>query len=325
MTRFIVDAPKRMRLLRFDHRWRDQPEEVRAAILDLLAEPYLQLAYPDEAAFAAARGVATGTPEFRVAWAAEVDRRKAIQRAAYGDDDWVYAICARGRDGALVALATILTARGARDVPLGEAIGDPASSLSTLRMLRFAVEAAPGPLGAATPERQITETARLAVRQAPELVALVIAGTLTLAEAAYIEAHGFNEMFAMPYWRDQARPDPPVAYLGNTQPWLMDALERRGLDLRRLYRAAGAEPTPLVLGSGDSTSVYFTRWASLVGPLVPPDVRGRGVAAAIRHLAAGEDTAWHNLPLSLPYCILNSPRTRAAMATLAHACGLLSG
>lgn len=318
-------GPTTMTLLRFDRRWRDQPEAVRAAILDLLAEPYLRLAYPRDEDFASAFGVAVGTPEFRALWSAEVARRTISQRAAFGDDDWVYALCARGDEGELVALATILTARGRRDVALGAAIGDPESSLSTLRMLRFACDPEPTALGAGVPERQLAETARLVVRQPPDLVALVSKGTLTLAEAAYVQAHGFNEMFAMPFWRDQARPDPPVAYLGNTQPWLVDALARRGLDVRRLYLAAGAEPTPRVLQSGESTSVYFKRWRSLVEPLVPQPILARGIAAAIHYLAHQEDTRWHSLPLSLPYCILNSAKTRGAMANLANACGLAPG
>lgn len=320
----LQSAPITIQLLRSDRRWRDQPEEVRAAVLDLLAEPYVRLGYPTEAAFAAAFNVPVGSPEYRAAWAAEVARRKTSHRAAYGDDDWVYALYARG-GGELVALATILTIHGTRDVPLGEAIGDPASSLPTLRMLRFACDPAPGSLRPDVPESRLAELARLVVRQPPDLAALVAAGTLTLAEAAYVEAHAFNEMFAMAYWRDQARPGPPAAYLGNAPPWLIDALERRGLDVRRLYRAAGAGPTARVLQSGESTSAYFKRWETLVAPLVPQAVLVRGIAAAIHYLAQQEDTSWHHLALSLPFCILNSPKTRGAMATLALGCGLPPG
>src|SRR3954452_15873330 len=163
MVQAVQSAPITIQLLRFDRRWRDQPEEVRAAILDLIAEPYLRLGYPTDEAFASAFDVAIGTPAFREAWAAEMDRRRISHRAAYDDDNWVYALCARGGAGELVALATILTVHGTRDVPLAEAIGDPASSLSTLRMLRFACDAGPGSLSAAVPERRLSELGRLAV------------------------------------------------------------------------------------------------------------------------------------------------------------------
>jgi hypothetical protein len=323
MMQAIQSAPITIQLLRFDRRWRDQPEDVRAAVLDLIAEPYVRLGYPTDEAFASAFNVPIGSLAYREAWAAEVARRKHSHRAAYGDDDWVYALCARGSAGELVALATILTVHGTRDVALGEAIGDPASSFPTLRMLTFACDSGPGSLSADVPECRLAELARMAVRQSPDLAALVSGGSITLAAAAYVEAHGFNEMFAMSYWRDQARPEPPVAYLGNSPPWMIDALERRGLDVRRLYRMAGAGPTPRVLQSGESTSAYFKRWEALVAPLVPQAVLAQGIAAAVRYLAQQEDTGWHSLALSLPFYILNSPKTRAAMASLALACGLI--
>ena len=145
---------------------------------------------------------------------------------------------------------------------------------------------------------------------------------LTHAAADYVERHGFNEVFALSYWRDQARPAPPRAYIANALPRLSNALARRGLDVRPLYLAAGAEPTARVLNSGQSTSVYFGKWPALLRRYVPEAVLATGTAAAIAHLARQGFTDWSELELSLPFLILNNARTAGAFAQLAAACGL---
>ena len=68
-------------LERIDRPWRSMPEEVREAILNLLAEPYVRMAYPTEADFAAAFGAVVGTPTYREAWARQLAERRAVQRA----------------------------------------------------------------------------------------------------------------------------------------------------------------------------------------------------------------------------------------------------
>lgn len=323
MMRLPRTSPPHMHHLeRIDRPWRQMPPPAREAILDLIAEPYVRLAYPKEADFAAAFGVEPGTMAYREAWADQVAERKAIHRNAYGDDDRVYALCARGRDGALVALATMLTARGTRSTPLADAIGDPRSSLPTLRLLHFTCGLESGLSATTTPEHALAEFARICVRQRQELLALVSVGRLTHAEAAYVEERGFDEVFALSYWRDRALPDPPRAYLGNAQPRMSGALARRGLDVRPLHLAAGASPSARVLGAGGSTGAYFGKWPRVLEPHVPAAVLDRGVAAAILYLVESGFDGWDSLELSLPFLILNNARTAEAMATIANACAL---
>jgi hypothetical protein len=237
-------------LTRINRRWAEMPGEAREAIGDLLAEPYLRLSYPSAGAFAEAFDVVPGTAAFEAEWRRQATRCKEGMLTAYDPESRVYALCARGRDGALVALATMLTVRGTRETPLTEAIGDAASSVPTLQLLRFAFGPGLGLAAGETPERRIAEFGRICIRQPEELVALVMAGTLSLAQAAYVEERGFDEMFAQSYWRDQALPEPPLAYFGNMKPWMADGLARRGLDLRPLFLHDGAEPTERVLHSG---------------------------------------------------------------------------
>jgi hypothetical protein len=308
-------------LERIDRPWRAMPGEVREAIGDLLAEPYVRLSFPSTNAFSAAFGVCPDSCANHEEWARQVAHCKAGLLAAYHDEARVYALCIRRPTGDLVALATMLTVRGTRDSMLADAIGDPASSIPTLQLLRFAFDPAPGLSAGATPERQVAEFGRICVRQPPDLVARVCAGTLSLAQAAYIEERGFDEMFAQSYWRDQALADPPRAYLGNMKPLMAQGLIRRGLDLHPLFLYDGAEPTERVLNSGRLSAAYFGQWRGVLAPLVPQEVLATSTRAAVRYLARHGFAAWEELPISLPYLIHNNAKTTAAMANLALACG----
>ncbi|CAA9553419.1 MAG: hypothetical protein AVDCRST_MAG18-497 [uncultured Thermomicrobiales bacterium] len=312
-------------LTRINRRWAEMPGEAREAIGDLLAEPYLRLSYPSAGAFAEAFDVVPGTAAFEAEWRRQATRCKEGLLTAYDPESRVYALCARGRDGALVALATMLTVRGTRETPLTEAIGDAASSVPTLQLLRFAFGPGLGLAAGETPERRIAEFGRICIRQPEELVALVMAGTLSLAQAAYVEERGFDEMFAQSYWRDQALPEPPLAYFGNMKSWMADGLARRGLGLRPLFLHDGAEPTERVLHSGRLSTAYFGQWRGALAPLVPPETLALGTRAAIRRLAREGFADWAALPISLPYLILNNARTTEAMANLAVACGFAAG
>lgn len=309
------------KLERIDRPWRAMPEEVREAIGDLLAEPYVRLSFPTAAAFGAAFGVCPDTAAYRQEWARQVAHCKAGLLAAYHDESRVYALCAHHPTGDLVALATMLTVRGARDIALADAIGDPTSSIPTLQLLRFAFDPVAGLSAESTPEHRVAEFGRICVRQPPELVALVCAGTLTLAQAAYVEERGFDEMFAQSYWRDQASPNPPCAYLGNMKPLMAQGLIRRGLDLHPLFLHDGAEPTERVLNSGRLSAAYFRQWRGVLAPLVPREVLATSTRAAVRYLAQHGFDAWEDLPISLPYLIRNNAKTTEAMANLALACG----
>jgi hypothetical protein len=323
MAQQLQVAPNRRGLERIDRPWRAMPGDVREAIGDLLAEPYVRLSYPTVSAFGVAFDESPGTPAYREEWARQVARCKAGLLAAYPDDAFVYALCARHPAGDLVALATMLTARGERDVALADAIGDPASSIPTLQLLRFAFDPAAGLTGT-TPERRVAEFGRICVRQPAGLATLVCDGTLSLAQAAYVEEHGFDEMFARSYWRDQALPDPPLAYLGNMKPWMAQGLARRGLDLFPLFLHDGAEPTERVLTSGRLSAAYFGQWREVLAPLVPGEILAAGTRAAIRHLARQGFDRWPDLPISLPYLIRNNARTAEALANLAVGCGFAS-
>lgn len=319
ISRFVL---LKTRFVRHFRRWAELPEEVREATLDLVAEPYLRTGYPTAEDFAAAFGVRPGTAEYAAAWRREIARRREMQRAIYRDEDWVYVLGVRSREGRLHALGTIMVVRGARDLPLAAAIGDPASTLPTLRILHFACGPGAGLDPAAVTEARLAEFCRMCVLQQPELLALVGAGVLTLAEAAYIENHAFSELFALAYHHDQARGVPPLAYLGNSPPWMISALERRGLAVRRLYLAAGAEPTARVLGSGQGGSAYFGRWRAVLATVVPGEIMAGGTAAAVAHLVRTGFEAWDRLGLSLPFWILNDAQTVDAMARLTRAVGL---
>ena len=183
-------------LTRINRLWAEMTAEMREAIGELLAEPYLRLSYPSAAAFGAAFGVVTGTAAFAGEWARQIERCKWGLIAAYGDESRVYLLCTRAADGRLVALATMLTVRGTRETLLTEAIGDAESSVPTLQLLRFAFGPGLDVDAGATPERRMAEFGRICVRQPGELIALVADGTLSLAQAAYVEERGFDEMFA---------------------------------------------------------------------------------------------------------------------------------
>ena len=306
------------RLLRY-RRWADLPEEARRALLDLIAEPYLLMGFGSKANFAALHGVPPDGPAFTAAWEAALADRKASHRTAYGDDDIITAICARRPSGGLVGLATILTVYGTRDISLHEAIGDPESDLSTLRMLAFECDGGADSLDPAIPERRLAEVARLVVLQEEDLLPLVADGTLSREDMAYILRHVFNEMFATPVWRDRERPDAPLAYLGNTRMGILDALDRRRIDLRRLYKAAGVTPTPRVIGHGDSTSHYFNwrqRLERSVRPVVPGEILALGLPETIRWLDRQDGVDWGALQISLPFAIARTPKTLAAVEAL---------
>ncbi len=294
-------------LVRFDSPWWALGNEVRAALGELLAEPYLRLSYPTDAAFAVACGHAPGSPAFVAVWADAVAHSHETQVATYGQDDWVCVIGARRADGTLVALGTMLTARGVRDLPWSAAIGDVGSRLPTLRMLRFGTGPHDG-VPADLPERALGEFARICIRQRPELAALVAEGTLSAAAA--VEERGFDEMFARSYRRDRALPDPPHAYVGNAKPRMMAA---RGVDVRPLYLADGAEATPRILGGGQIVGAYFAQWTTALAPLVSPATLALGPRAALRELARSGFTAWETLPISLPHMIVANARTGAAL------------
>jgi len=299
-------------LVRFDSPWWALGGEVRAALGELVAEPYLRLSYPTDAAFTVACGHAPGSPAFAAAWAAAVARSRETQLATYGQDDWVCGIGARRADGTLVALGTMLTARGVRDIPWSAAIGDVGSRLPTLRMLRFGTGPHDG-IPADLPERALGEFARICIRQRPELAALVAEGTLSTAAATEVEGRGFDELFARSYRRDRALPDPPRAYVGNAKPRMMAVLAARGVDVRPLYLADGAEATPRILGGGEVVGAYFAQWTTALAPLVSPAILAAGPRAALRELARSGFTAWETLPLSLPHLILANARTGAAL------------
>ena len=225
---------------------------------------------------------------------------------------WVCGIGARRVDGMLVALGTMLTARGVRDIPWSAAIGDVNSRLPTLRMLRFAIGPDDG-IPADLPERALGEFARICIRQRPELAALVAEGTLSAAAASEVEERGFDEMFRRSYRRDRALPDPPRASIGNAMPRMMAALAARGVDVRPVYLTDGAEATPRILGDGELVGAYFAQWTTALAPLVSPATLALGPRAALRELARSGFTAWETLPISLPHLILANARTRAAL------------
>ncbi len=312
-------------LTRVNRLWVELTEEMHEAIGDLLAEPYLRLSYPSAAAFGTAFGVVAGTAAFAEEWARQIERCKWGLIAAYSDESRVYLLCTRAAEGRLVALATMLTVRGTRETLLTEAIGDAESSVPTLQLLRFAFGPGLGVDAGATPERRMAEFGRICVRQPGELIALVAEGTLSLAQAAYVEERGFDEMFAQSFWRDQALPEPPLAYFGNMKPWMADGLSRRGLDLRPLFLHDGAEPTERVLNSGRLSAAYFGQWHAALAPLVPAATLAAGTRVAIRQLAREGFAEWRALPISLPYLILNNARTVEAMANLAVGCGFVAG
>lgn len=189
-------------LTRVNRLWVELTEEMHEAIGDLLAEPYLRLSYPSAAAFGTAFGVVAGTAAFAEEWARQIERCKWGLIAAYSDESRVYLLCTRAAEGRPVALATMLTVRGTRETLLTEAIGDAESSVPTLQLLRFAFGPGLGVDAGATPERRMAEFGRICVRQPGELIALVAEGTLSLAQAAYVEERGFDEMFAQSFWRD---------------------------------------------------------------------------------------------------------------------------
>jgi hypothetical protein len=75
-----------------------------------------------------------------------------------------------------------------------------------------------------------------------------------------------------------------------------------------------------VLGSGESTSVYF-RWLPRLRLVVPEPILARGTAAAVHYLAQQPDVPWDRLALSLPFCIVRSAQTSGAAARLLRASG----
>lgn len=308
-------------LARIHRDWREMPTEIREPLGDLLAEPYLRLSYPTPRAFAEAFDLVPGAAAFDREWRRQVAVSKIGMLRAYADGSRVYALCASKPGGGTIALATMMTVRGTRDTVLSEAPGDAASSIPTLQLLNFAFGPEVGLTAAATPERRVAEFGRICIRQPEELVALVADGVLSLAQAAYVEERGFDEMFAQSFWRDQALPEPPLAYFGTMKPWMADGLARRGLDLRPLFLHDGAEPTETVLASGRLSAAYFGQWRSALAAVVPETTLARGVRAAIRQLAHDGFSDWQTLPISLPYVIVNNARTAEAMANLAIACG----
>lgn len=308
-------------LLRIHRQWDEMPPGVCEAIGDLIAEPYLRLSYPSARAFAEAFDLVPNTAGYDHEWVRQVARSKAGMLAAYDDASRVYALCVEHQAGGLVALATMLTVRGSRETILAEAPGDDQSSIPTLQLLDFAFGPDAGIVATETPERRVAEFGRICIRQPGELLDLVASGTLSLAQAAYVEERGFDEMFAQSYWRDQALPDPPLAYFGTMKPWMADGLARRGLDLRPLFLHDGAEPTECILQSGRLSAAYFGQWRTALAPRVPSATLALGTRAAVRHLAHAGFREWTELPISLPYLIVNNTRTREAMANLAVACG----
>ena len=263
------------KLVRFDRSWGEMPPALRSAIAALLARAYLRLSYPTDAAFGAMFGVAPGTAAFALAWEGEISRRAEQHATFCRDDDWIYTIAAEASDGTLIALGTMMTAQGTGARSFASGIGQPTSTIPTSRLLRFVCPPDRNFPADLLAESDLAEFTRICILQRAELLVLVRSGHVTLEDAAYVEARGFDEVFALAYWRDQAHPAPPRAYLGNAKPMMIDALVRRDLDIRLLYLAEGAEPTAYAR----QRSHYFATWEEHSAPLSQSRSSGKGSPA----------------------------------------------
>src|SRR5690349_4793509 len=100
------------------------PPRHRAAILDLVALPYLEMSYPTPVDFAATCGAEPGTAAFVAAWAEAARRARDSLARSYQDRDGLCAIFTAARAGEPRAVATMQVVFGEGRRPIAGTIGD---------------------------------------------------------------------------------------------------------------------------------------------------------------------------------------------------------
>jgi hypothetical protein len=226
-------------------------------------------------------------------------------------------VCARGRHGERIVVATARITHSDRHLPVGDTVGDTGSPFPTHRFWGgFRYPTMPGLFAPSLPESAVGEFTQLAAADRAALEPYVARGVLLSAEADAAARGAVFAAIAAVYARDQALSAPPRGYVFDTRAKLAGVLTNRyGLHIVPLF-GDGVELRPDMLADPLHARTY-RRWLAALAPHVPPEVLDRGLRATVRHLADAGFTGWARLPMRLPWLLINDAQTAAGMRRLA--------
>jgi hypothetical protein len=221
-------------------------------------------------------------------------------------------------EGERIPVATARIAHSGRTLKVGATIGDPASPLPTHKFwYGFRYPAVPGKFSPTLSESAVGEFTQLAAVDRAWLDPYVARGVLA-AEVADAAARGaaFAAVAAV-YQRDQELPTPPRGYVFDTRAQLAGVLKNRyRLHILPLFHD-GVSLRPEILADPLHARTVG-RWLAAMAPYVPSDVRACGLEAAVRYLAEAGFDDWAQLPMRLPWLLINDEQTAAGMRRLAR-------